>query len=55
MYFHNVYDDCAAQIHILDTPGPTPASVRNLPFEHMARPFFPLDSDIEKLEPLVLR
>ena len=55
MNFHNVYDDCAAQIHILDTPGPTPASVRNLPFGHMARPFFPLDSDIEKLEPLVLR
>ena len=25
MNFHNVYDNCAAQIHILDTHGPTPA------------------------------
>jgi microcystin degradation protein MlrC len=55
MNFHNVYGDCASQVHILDTPGPTPASVRNLPFRHMARPFFPLDENIEDLEPLVLR
>ena len=55
MNFHNVYDDCATQIHILDTAGPTPASVRNLPFQHMVRPFFPLDSDIEELKLLVLQ
>ena len=55
MNFHNVYDDCAAQVHILDTSGPTPASVRNLPFGHMTLPFFPLDSDIEALKPVILR
>ncbi len=55
MNFHNVYDEVAAATYILDTPGPTPASVKNLPFQHLKPPFFPRDQDIPNLKPLILR
>ena len=38
---------------VVDTPGPTPASVRHLPYRRMKRPWFPLDSDIPGLQPTV--
>ena len=53
MNFHNVY--AAAATYILDTPGPTPASVKNLPFKNLQRPFFPKDKDIPNLKPHILR
>ena len=53
MNFHNVYDEAAAAFHILDTPGPTPATIRNHPLRRMPRPYFPLDEDIPGLEPTV--
>ena len=40
---------------ILDTPGPTPASVRHLQYKHMQRPYFPVDTEIPGLKPTVLR
>jgi microcystin degradation protein MlrC len=55
MNFHNVYDETATATYILDTPGPTPASVKNLPFQYAERPFFPLDQDIPNLSPHILR
>lgn len=39
---------------VVDTPGPTPASVRRLPYRRMKRPFFPLDREIPGLRPTVL-
>ena len=45
----------SAKVFVLDTPGPTPATLRHLPFTHLQRPFFPLDPDIESLEPIVYR
>ena len=38
---------------VVDSPGPTPASCRALPYARMARPFFPLDDDIDGLQPEV--
>ena len=38
---------------VVDTPGPTPASVRHFPYRRMKRPFFPLDPDIPGLQPTV--
>ena len=55
MNYHNVYDDVAAAVHVLDTPGPTPATVRGLPFLTLRRPFFPRDTQIPDLEPRILR
>ena len=52
MNYRMVYPDAPAVI-VIDSPGPTPASVRSLPFERMQRPFFPLDPDIPGLQPTV--
>ena len=43
MNYRMVYPD--APVIVIDSPGPTPASVRSLPFQRMQRPFFPLDDD----------
>ena len=51
MNYRMVYPD--APVIVIDSPGPTPASVRSLPFERMQRPFFPLDDDIPGLRPIV--
>ena len=51
MNYRMVYPD--APVIVIDSPGPTPASVRSLPFERMQRPFFPLDDDIPGLRPTV--
>ena len=53
MNFHNVYDEVAAAVHVLDTPGPTPATIRNHPLRHMPRPYFPVDEEIPDLDPVV--
>ena len=42
-------------IYVLDTPGPTPASLRHVKFQRLARPFFPQDEEIPGMEPTVLR
>tara|TARA_B100000902_G_scaffold356743_1_gene370635 strand:+ start:1305 stop:2795 length:1491 start_codon:yes stop_codon:yes gene_type:complete len=54
MNFNNVYAECASQIHILDTPGPTPASVKNLPFKNLTHPCFPVHKDISQLKTTIL-
>ena len=54
MNFRNVYADAASAVFILDTPGPTPASVRNVAFRKLQRPYFPVDIDIPDLQPTVL-
>ncbi|MBM3727735.1 MAG: M81 family metallopeptidase [Acidobacteria bacterium] len=41
--------------YVLDTPGPTPASLRHVRFQRLARPFFPQDEDIAGFVPAVLR
>ncbi|MEC7842339.1 MAG: M81 family metallopeptidase [Candidatus Latescibacterota bacterium] len=55
MNFHNVYGDAATAVFILDTPGPTPATLRNCSFKRLKRPFFPVDQEIPGLQPVVLR
>ncbi|MBL8214470.1 MAG: M81 family metallopeptidase [Bryobacterales bacterium] len=41
--------------YVLDTPGPTPASLRHVAFQNLQRPFFPQDEDIPNLRPTILR
>ena len=48
-YFY-AYRDLMKAAFIVDTPGPTPAHVRNLTYQRMQRPFFPLDEEIAGLE-----
>jgi microcystin degradation protein MlrC len=40
---------------VLDTPGPTPATVRHLPFKNMRRPWFPLDAEMADPQPVILK
>lgn len=47
--------DVAAGILVLDTPGPTPATLCGREFTRMQRPYFPRDLDIPGLEPTLLR
>ena len=54
MNYHVAYSPIAAATYVLDTPGPTPATVRNVPFRNLQRPWFPADPDIPNLRPTLL-
>ena len=54
MNYRHAYGDIAQAIFVLDTPGPTPASLRHVKFEKLQRPYFPADADVPGLEPTVL-
>jgi microcystin degradation protein MlrC len=54
MNYRFAYDGLAKAAFIVDTPGPTPAHVLNLPFKKMRRPMFPFDPDIPGLTPRVI-
>ena len=47
MNYRMAYGAVSKAVYVLDTPGPTPATVRNFNFVNRARPFFPLDFDME--------
>jgi len=54
MNYRHAYGDIAQAIFVLDTPGPTPASLKHVQFEKLQRPYFPADTDVPDLEPIVL-
>lgn len=43
----------ASGVFILDTPGPTPPTLKHVPFRKIAPPWFPLNEEIPGLEPRV--
>jgi microcystin degradation protein MlrC len=55
MNYRMAYGDFSQAVYVLDTPGPTPATVRRLPFVRRERPFFPVDYDMELGEVEILR
>jgi microcystin degradation protein MlrC len=46
MNYRFAYGEFAKAIYVLDTPGPTPATLRRVKFENLRRPYFPMDEDI---------
>lgn len=54
MNYRQAYPTAKA-VFVLDTPGPTPASIRNANFQRVRRPFFPVDAEIPSLTPTILR
>ena len=54
MNFRLAYGDYAQTTFILDTPGPTPPTLRHVPFQKLKRPYFPLDTEIGRLTPTIL-
>ena len=55
MNYRMAYGGFSKAVYVLDTPGPTPATVRHLPFVRRERPFFPLDYAMDLAEVDVLR
>ena len=53
MNYSLAYRDIARATFILDTPGPTPATLRGSRHKNVARPFYPVDEYIENLEPTI--
>ena len=47
MNYRMAYGAISRAVFLLDTPGPTPATVRNFNFVNRDRPFFPVDFDME--------
>ncbi len=54
MNFRVGYRGVAKEALILDTPGPTPATLRGVAYANLARPYFPRDEDIPNLKPVVI-
>jgi microcystin degradation protein MlrC len=54
MNYRLAYGSVAKAVYILDTPGPTPATVRNVCYRKLERPYFPLDEWIPAMTPRVL-
>ncbi|MBM3278560.1 MAG: M81 family metallopeptidase [Candidatus Handelsmanbacteria bacterium] len=54
MNYRQTYGDFARGVFVLDTPGPTPPTVRQVQYKRMKRPYFPVDVEIPGLEPVVL-
>ena len=55
MNYRLAYGEIAKAAFILDTPGATPATCRHLPFKHLKRPYFPIDTEIPGLTPTILQ
>ena len=55
MNYRLAYGEIAKAAFILDTPGATPATCRHLPFKHLKRPYFPLDTEIPGFTPTILQ
>ncbi len=55
MNYRLAYGEIAKAAFILDTPGATPATCRHLPYKHLKRPYFPLDTEIPGLTPTILQ
>ncbi|MBM81868.1 MAG: hypothetical protein CMJ78_14935 [Planctomycetaceae bacterium] len=54
MNYRHAYGKIAKGIFVLDTPGPTPATLKHVDFKKLKRPYFPADMEIEGLEPTIL-
>ena len=55
MNYRQAYGAIAKAIFVLDTPGPTPPTVRHVQYKNVRRPYFPLDEEIPGLTPTILR
>lgn len=54
MNYRLAYGRIAAGVIVLDTPGPTPASLKHVRFQKLRRPYFPVDADVPGMRPAIL-
>ena len=55
MNHRQAYAGFAKTKFVLDTPGPTPATLKNIKFKRLQRPYFPADADIPGFTPLIFK
>jgi microcystin degradation protein MlrC len=55
MNYRQAYGSIAKAAFILDTPGPTPPTLRHVKYAKVRRPYFPADDEIPGLQPTLLR
>jgi microcystin degradation protein MlrC len=53
MNYRMAYAGIARAAFILDTPGPTPPTMRHYGYRNLQRPYYPADPDIPDLTPTV--
>jgi len=53
MNYRMAYGHMARAVFILDTPGPTPPTVRHVRYENLKRPYFPADPDMSDFRPII--
>jgi len=51
MNYHIAYGEFSKAEYILDTPGPTPPTMRGKKFQNVRRPYYPADQEIPGLVP----
>jgi microcystin degradation protein MlrC len=55
MNYRLAYGAIAKAMFVLDTPGPTPATLKHVHFKKLSRPYFPADVDVPGLQPTILK
>ena len=55
MNFRLGYAGLYKDFYVLDTPGPTPATLHRVKYKKLRRPYYPADSDIPNLRPALLK
>jgi microcystin degradation protein MlrC len=53
MNYRSTYGGLAVEALVLNTPGPTPPTLRHVRFQGLKRPYFPADAEIQNLKPTV--
>lgn len=53
MNYQMAYGSILRDALVLDTPGPTPATLKHMPFQRLKRPWFPADRDFPDFSPTV--
>tara|TARA_R110002095_G_scaffold147856_5_gene127877 strand:+ start:2069 stop:3586 length:1518 start_codon:yes stop_codon:yes gene_type:complete len=54
MNYRFAYGAIAKATLVLDTPGPTPATLKHVRYKKLQRPYFPADLNIPELQPSIL-
>jgi microcystin degradation protein MlrC len=55
MNYRLAYGNISKGVFVLDTPGPTPATLKHVSFRKLRRPYFPADMGIPQLQPTILK
>ena len=55
MNYRQAYGELMKKDYILDTPGPTPATLQHVELQRMKRPYFPLDDPPGEMKPSFLQ